>query len=97
MKKEDIGKTKAGELEEVTGFHYVPGSICRLSANDDDRGTAPGMITSNQMTVQKLANSKKISLEKRICCRCLYDSGREIKVKDDGYCPECGTAWAPKF
>lgn len=25
MKKEDIDKTKEGELEEVTGFHYVSG------------------------------------------------------------------------
>jgi len=74
MKKEDIDKTKEGELEEVTGFHYVKGSICRLSPDDDD----PPIVISEE------------SIEKGMvsCPRCA--GKMEVRPDGKFWCPQDG-------
>lgn len=76
MKKEDIDRTKEGELEKVTGFQYVSGSICRLSDDDDEP-----VITSPEL---------KESIDKGVvaCPRC--EGGMELRQDGKWWCPKDG-------
>ena len=73
-----MGKLKekvAGELEKISsGFQYIPGSIRRLSPDDDE-----------PLTIQELEEAKAENL----CARCLINGGLNVEIKD-GHCPNCG-------
>ncbi len=75
MKKEDIGRAEEGELEKVTGFQYVPGSICRLSPDDE-----PVAIAEVKESFEKGAV---------ICPRC--EGPMEVRPSDGKWwCPADG-------
>ncbi len=75
MKKEDIDKSQEGELEKVTGFQYVQGSICRLSPDDDE----PVSILELKKSFEKGAV---------ICPRC--DGPMEVRPDGMWCCPADG-------
>ncbi len=75
MKVSDIGRAEEGDLEKVTGFQYSPGSICRLSPDDDE-----------PVTILEL----KKSFEKGaiICPRC--EGAMEVRPDGMWCCPADG-------